>query len=400
MDYDNKQAESAKRPFARKSLKHVNSFKAMDVMRRASELESLGRKIVHLEVGEPDFSTVAPIVDAAKKALEKGLTQYTSPTGIVELKTRLSELYFRRHGLSVNAERILITPGASGGLLLLANLLVEAGDEILIMDPAYPCVRNFIRLMSATPRLIPCDAQQGFRPTVSQFEKARNSSTKGVWLASPNNPTGTVLDRETLTKLAVWARSTANHFLVDEIYHGLHYVSDLPSVLEVESDAFVVNSFSKYFSMTGWRLGWMIVPQDLIRSVECLAQNMFISPPTLSQIAASAAFDSYQEAEDNVKRYAINRSILMNELPSSGLDKLAPADGAFYIYADIAHFTDDSVEFCKRMLEEIGVACTPGLDFDPDRGGSTLRLSFSGAENDMIEACKRIKTWLKKNISN
>ena len=396
LDYDNKQAESAKRPFARKSLKHVNSFKAMDVMRRASELESLGRKIVHLEVGEPDFSTVAPIVDAAKKALEKGLTQYTSPTGIVELKTRLSELYFRRHGLSVNAERILITPGASGGLLLLANLLVEAGDEVLIMDPAYPCVRNFIRLMSATPRLIPCDAQKNFRPTVSQFEKARNSSTKGVWLASPNNPTGTVLDRETLTKLAVWARSTANHFLVDEIYHGLHYVSDLPSVLEVESDAFVVNSFSKYFGMTGWRLGWIVVPDQYVEQATRLAQNLYICASSISQYGALGAFTSEAEILLENRRHEFNqrRVYFCNALSEIGLPPAASVDGAFYVYADVSRYNFDSQTFCQLMLEKFGVAMTPGTDFGEYKSSQYVRMSFTTSQENLELGIERMQSAL------
>jgi aspartate/methionine/tyrosine aminotransferase len=203
-----------------------------------------------------------------------------------------------------------------------------------------------------------------------------------------------MIDHKEMQDLSNYCREKDIRLISDEIYHGINYEKKAVSALETHAESLIINSFSKYFSMTGWRLGWMIVPEDLTRSVECLAQNMFISPPTLSQIAASAAFDCYTEAEENVKRYAKNRSILMSELPSSGLDKLAPADGAFYIYADVAQLTNDSVGFCKRMLEDIGVACTPGLDFDPERGGTTLRLSFAGTERDVTEACKRIKTWL------
>lgn len=397
MDNDNQREDSTQTPFARKSLKHVNSFKAMDVMRRASELESSGRKIVHLEVGEPDFPTVAPIVDAAKKALDKGLTQYTSPTGIVDLKSRLSELYSRRHGLSVNPERILVTPGASGGLLLLANLLVEAGDEILITDPAYPCVRNFIRLMSATPRLIPVDAHQNFRPTVSQLEKANNSSTKGIWLASPNNPTGTVLDRETLTKLAVWARASSNHFLVDEIYHGLHYVSDLPSALEVESEAFVVNSFSKYFGMTGWRLGWIVVPDEYVEQATRLAQNLYICAPSVSQYGALGAFTPDAEILLENRRHEFNqrRGYFCNALSEIGLPPAASVDGAFYVYADISRYSDNSQSFCQLMLEKYGVAMTPGSDFGEYKSNQYVRMSFTTSKENLELAIERLQLALE-----
>ena len=393
MDYINKRKTSIQTPFARKSLEHVNSFKAMDVMRRASELESLGRKIIHLEVGEPDFSTVAPIVDAAKKALDEGLTQYTSPTGIVDLKSRLSELYSRRHGLLVSPERILVTPGASGGLLLLANLLVEAGDEILITDPSYPCVRNFIRLMSATPRLIPVDADQNFQPTVSQLEKANNSSTRGVWLASPNNPTGTVLDRETLTKLAVWARGTGNHFLVDEIYHGLHYVNDLPSALEVESDAFVVNSFSKYFGMTGWRLGWIVVPEEYIEQATRLAQNLYICASSISQYGALGAFTPDAEIllENRRREFNQRRVYFCNALSEIGLPPAASVDGAFYVYVDISRYSSNSQNFCQLMLEKHGVAMTPGSDFGEHKSNQYVRMSFTTSKKNLGLGIERLQ---------
>jgi aspartate/methionine/tyrosine aminotransferase len=270
-----------KSPHNRKDLGNINPFRVMTVMQRAAELEAEGRKIVHMEVGEPDFNTAQPIIEAAKAALDAGLTQYTSAPGIDELRDCLVLHYRSRYGVEVARERILITPGASGGLSLLANLLISPGDGVLLSDPAYPCVRNFIQLMAAHPQPVPVEMHDNFQPSPAQLDAVRDASTSGVWLASPNNPTGAIMNRDQLAEVCGWARRQGLHVLVDEIYHGLHYVEDLPSVLEVDDSAYVVNSFSKYFGMTGWRLGWIIVPTHAIEK-RIFWLKIFIFLPHLS----------------------------------------------------------------------------------------------------------------------
>ena len=370
-------------------------FIVMDVMQAASLRESKGGDVLHLEVGQPSTKAPSKVITAAKTALENDKLGYTPALGLLKLRADISKHYKDWYGVDVPLDRIVATKGSSAAFILSFMAAFEPGDRVVMASPGYPAYRNILKSLGITPISILTELKHRFQPTVALLEELEQP-IDGLIIASPSNPAGTMIGYQQMQELSNYCKKKEIRLISDEIYHGVNYGQQPVSALETNAESIIINSFSKYFSMTGWRLGWMIVPQDLARSVECLAQNMFISPPTLSQIAASAAFDSYEEAEDNVKRYAINRSILMNELPSSGLDKLAPADGAFYIYADIAHFTNDSVEFCKRMLEEIGVACTPGLDFDPDRGDSTLRLSFSGVEHDIIEACKRIKTWLNK----
>ena len=370
-------------------------FIVMDVMQAASLRESKGGDVLHLEVGQPSTKAPSKVITAAKTALENDKLGYTPALGLLKLRADIAKHYKDWYEVDIPLERIVATKGSSAAFILSFMAAFDPGDRVVMASPGYPAYRNILKSLGITPISILTELKHRFQPTVALLEELEQP-IDGLIIASPSNPAGTMIGYQQMQELSNYCKKKEIRLISDEIYHGVNYGQQPVSALETHAESIIINSFSKYFSMTGWRLGWMIVPQDLARSVECLAQNMFISPPTLSQIAASAAFDSYDEAEDNVKRYAINRSILMNELPSSGLDKLAPADGAFYIYADIAHFTNDSVEFCKRMLEEIGVACTPGLDFDPDRGDSTLRLSFSGAEHDMIEACKRIKTWLKK----
>ena len=258
-------------------MEYVNPFRVMTVMNRAAEIERQGHKVVHMEVGEPDFPTALPIVNEAKNALDKGLTQYTSASGIYELREAIANRYQEKHGVWVSPDRILITPGASGGLTLLANMLVAPGDGVLLTDPAYPCLRNFIYMLSADPQLIPVSMEQNFQPTLEQLNQYKTDKTVGLWLASPSNPTGTILEKLRLYAASDWAKENGVHLLVDEIYHGLQYIEDLPSVLEVDDTAFVVSSFSKYFGMTGWRLGWIVVPEDFVETATILTQNLFIS---------------------------------------------------------------------------------------------------------------------------
>lgn len=368
----------------------------MSVMQRAQELEDAGRDVVHLEVGEPDFSTAKPIVDAGKAALDAGLTQYTAATGLQALRERISARYSSQHGLSIDPARILITPGASGGLLLLAHLLVGKTDGVLITDPAYPCVRNFIRLRDAQPQLVPVSREQAYQPSVDDLRRVRSESTRGVWLASPSNPTGTILDRSRLQEIAAWTQAEGLHLLVDEIYHGLHFVDSLPSVLEVDDSAFVVNSFSKYFGMTGWRLGWIVVPEAFVGTATTLAQNMYISASSLAQHAALAVFDPATESilEARKEEFRRRRDYMVTELSALGFVLPEEISGAFYVYADCSAFTDDSEAFCRRMLDEHGVAMTPGTDFGEASAQQMLRISFTTSMPRLELAIARLRAAL------
>ncbi|MDB9968733.1 aminotransferase class I/II-fold pyridoxal phosphate-dependent enzyme [Gammaproteobacteria bacterium] len=367
-------------------LSKVNPFRVMTVMARAQYLESQGRQIVHMEVGEPDFSSAQPIIDAGKRALDDGLTQYTAASGLAELRECLSVHYRENYNVEVDANRILITPGASGGLNLLANLLVRAGDGVLLSDPAYPCVRNFIHMMSAQPQLIPVGIEQNFQPTLEQLDEYCTDKTSGLWLASPSNPTGTILERSKLKAACNWATSRQKHLLVDEIYHGLHYVDDLPSVLELDQSAFVVNSFSKYFGMTGWRLGWIVVPQEHVEMANILAQNMYISASSISQYAALAAFtpEAKRIFEERREAFRHRRDFLTEALKSMGFLLCDNIQGAFYVYVDISKFSDDCEKFCHDMLEDHGVALTPGTDFGDFESKSHVRMAFT-TDMDSLE---------------
>jgi aspartate/methionine/tyrosine aminotransferase len=367
-------------------LSKVNPFRVMTVMARAQYLESQGRRIVHMEVGEPDFSSAQPIIDAGKRALDDGLTQYTAASGLAELRECLSVHYRENYNVEVGANRILITPGASGGLNLLANLLVRAGDGVLLSDPAYPCVRNFIHMMSAQPQLIPVGIEQNFQPTLEQLDEYCTDKTSGLWLASPSNPTGTILERSKLKAACNWATSRQKHLLVDEIYHGLHYVDDLPSVLELDQSAFVVNSFSKYFGMTGWRLGWIVVPQEHVEMATILAQNMYISASSISQYAALAAFtpEAKRIFEERREAFRHRRDFLAGALKSMGFLLCDNIQGAFYVYVDISKFSDDCEKFCHDMLEDHGVALTPGTDFGDFESKSHVRIAFT-TDMDSLE---------------
>jgi aspartate/methionine/tyrosine aminotransferase len=377
-------------------LSKVNPFRVMTVMARAQHLESLGRRIVHMEVGEPDFSSAQPIIDAGKRALDDGLTQYTAATGLSELRECLSVHYRESYNVEVDANRILITPGASGGLNLLANLLVRAGDGVLLSDPAYPCVRNFIHMMSAQPQLIPVGVEQNFQPTLEQLNEYCTDNTSGLWLASPSNPTGTILERSKLKAACNWAASRQKHLLVDEIYHGLHYVDDLPSVLELDQSAFVVNSFSKYFGMTGWRLGWIVVPQEHVEMATILAQNMYISASSISQYAALAAFTPEAKLifEERREAFRHRRDFLAGALKSMGFLLSDNIQGAFYVYADISKFSDDCEIFCQNMLEDHGIALTPGTDFGDFESKRHVRIAFTTDMDSLELGVRRLQNAL------
>lgn len=369
----------------------IPPFIVMDVVRAAEARAAAGHDVLHLEIGQPSTPAPKGVVAAAQAALAGNVLGYTGAFGLEALRERLAAWYQERYGVAPGPERIALTPGSSGAFVLAFLAAFEPGDRVALATPCYPAYRNILTALGIEPVLVPAEAEHGFQPTPALLERA--GPLAGVVVASPANPTGTMLSAAELSALAGWCRQHGARLVSDEIYHGITYGKPAATALAFDDGAIVVNSFSKYFSMTGWRLGWAVVPPDMVRAIECLAQNLFISPPTLSQMGALAAFDCIPELEENVARYARNRALLLEELPKAGFDRLAPADGAFYIYADVAHLTNDSTLFCRRMLEEVGVAATPGVDFDPDRGNRSLRFSFAGATGTMAEAARRLAGW-------
>lgn len=375
------------------AMAQVNPFRVMAVMQRAAELEAQGKKIVHMEVGEPDFVTADPIITAAKLALDAGQTSYTQAPGIPALREAIARHYQLRNNVEIDPQRILVTPGASAGLMLLAHLLVSPGAGILMADPAYPCVRNFVHLVHGIPQLLPVSAQSNFQPTLDQVAANCKASTSGLWLASPSNPTGTIVDREELHKFSAFTAERGLHLLVDEIYHGLHYVDELASIVEVTDQAFLVNSFSKYFGMTGWRLGWIVVPANYIDKARVLAQNLYISAPTIAQHAAIAALDEATRPELERRREAFRqrRDYLQTALQELGFTVPPSVDGAFYIYAGIEHFSDNAEDFCAQMLNEHGVAITPGTDFGDYRAQQFVRFAFTTSMDNLELGIARLR---------
>ncbi|PPR12557.1 MAG: Aspartate aminotransferase [Alphaproteobacteria bacterium MarineAlpha12_Bin1] len=368
----------------------IDPFIVMDVMREANQL-SENTDIVHLEVGQPSTPAPADVVEAAKKLLDKDRLGYTDSLGLPQLRKRIAKHYGDFYGVSVPLERMVITTGSSGGFLLAFASAFDPGDRVALAIPGYPAYRNILTALGIEPVIIETTAKERFQPTVELLESVGNID--GLIIASPSNPTGSMIDSERLKGLVDWCDENYVRMISDEIYHGISFVAPPVTVAKFSTSAIIINSFSKYFSMTGWRLGWMVTPPELIRSIECLAQNLFISPPTLSQHAAITSFDCINELERNVKSYRINREILLEELPKLGFTKIAPVDGAFYIYVDVSNFTSDSTSFCQRMLKEANVAATPGIDFDPLNGKYFIRFSFAGTESDIREACKRLSIW-------
>jgi len=369
----------------------VDPFIVMDVMAAAAEKEAAGDTVIHLEVGQPSTPAPKGALAAAHAALDSDRIGYVAALGIPALRERIARHYRDAYNTEVAPERVIVTTGSSGGFPLAFLASFDAGDRVALAAPGYPAYRNILAALGLEAVDLPTSAADRFQPTVTALEKA--GPIAGLIVASPSNPTGTMVNRAEMTALSDWCRQHHVRLISDEIYHGIVYGGEAVSAAEVSDQAIVVNSFSKYFSMTGWRVGWLVVPTDLVRPIERLTQNFFISVPTLSQHAALAAFDCRDELDGHVRRYRANRDLLMAGLPAVGLDRLAPAQGAFYLYADIAHLTNDSRDFCKRMLAEAGVATTPGVDFDRARGAGTLRISFAGSTAEMEEAVRRLKAW-------
>ncbi|MCK1744620.1 aminotransferase class I/II-fold pyridoxal phosphate-dependent enzyme [Bradyrhizobium sp. 139] len=374
----------------------VPAFMVMDVMAAAARIEAAGGHVIHMEVGQPATGAPKTAIVAAQAALEAGRIDYTSALGIPSLRGRIARHYRDAYGCDVSPERIVVTTGSSGGFILAFLSMFEPGDRVAVTVPGYPPYRHILTALGCEPVLIETTHETRHALTGGALLAAhRKAPLKGVLVGSPANPTGTMMSREALAGLIAAAEDAGIRFISDEIYHGLDYAFPAVTAASLSEHALVINSFSKYFCMTGWRVGWMVVPEILVRPIERLQQNLSISVPALSQIAAEAAFDGAAEMEEIKHGYQENRRILIEGLPKAGLSKFLPADGAFYLYADVSDFTSDSFDFAKQMLEQAHVAATPGLDFDPIHGRSFIRLSYARSADEMREAVDRIAHWLK-----
>jgi aspartate/methionine/tyrosine aminotransferase len=372
----------------------VPPFIVMDVMKAAAERQAARGDVLHMEVGQPSTAAPAGVIAAAKRALDDDVLGYTLALGIEPLRCRIARHYRERYDIDLPEACIAVTTGSSGAFLLSFLAAFDPGDKVAILRPGYPCYRNILGALGIEAVDVPVGPETRFQPTPELLDRAGGGDLDGLLVASPANPTGSMLAPAELATIVDYCRAHGIRYISDEIYHGITYGGAAASALAYGDEVIVINSFSKYFSMTGWRLGWTVLPENLIRPFERLAQNLFISPPSLAQAAAVAAFDCTEELEANVRRYAANRELLLRELPKAGFDRLAPADGAFYLYADVRRISNDSERFCREMLQATGVAATPGLDFDPADGHAYVRFSFSGATEDMAEAARRLNAWL------
>jgi len=387
--------EKAKRLISPSLRSDVPPFIVMDVMAAAARIEAAGGRVIHMEVGQPAASAPSTALAAAGAALSGSYLGYTEALGIPSLRRRIGRHYTEQYGFSVDPARIIVTTGSSGGFILAFLAMFEAGDRIALANPGYPPYRHILSALGCEPVLIQTSAETRWAiPSDALLAEHRRKPLKGVVIASPANPTGTMMETAALRALIEVAQAASIRVISDEIYHGLDYALPAETAARLSPDTVVVNSFSKYFCMTGWRVGWLVAPEVLVRPIERLQQNLAISVPTLSQIAAEAAFDGRDEMETVKHGYEENRRILLEALPKIGLDRFLPVDGAFYLYADVSSFTDDSINFAKRMLEQAGVAATPGVDFDPLHGKEFLRFSYAGSAADMREAVVRIGEWL------
>ena len=371
----------------------IPPFYVMDVWLAAAERQRTHGDLVNLSAGQPSAGAPAAVRAKAIEALETTVLGYTVALGIPELRAAIADAYQLRHGLVVDPTDVVVTTGSSGGFLLAFLACFDAGDRVAIASPGYPCYRNILSALGCEVVELPCGPDTRFQPTAQMLAELE-PPVKGVIVASPANPTGTVIPPQELAAIASWCEDSGVRLISDEVYHGLVYqgAPDTSCAWETSRQAVVVNSFSKYFAMTGWRLGWLLVPKELQRAIDCLTGNFTICPPVLSQTAAVAAFtpESLAESDALLHHYAANRGLLLDGLPKIGIDRLAPTDGAFYVYADVSHLTSDSLSFCSELLADTGVAIAPGVDFDTQRGGSYVRLSFAGPSGDIEEALRRI----------
>lgn len=371
----------------------VDPFIVMEILAAAAQAEAEGRHIIHMEIGQPGTPAPAPARAAVARAMDAQPMGYTQSLGLPALRQRIAQLYRDWYGVTIDPDRILVTPGSSGGFLLAFTSLFDPGDRVGIANPGYPAYRQILKAQGLIPDLIHTELSDGYQPRPDQIDGA---GLKGVLIASPANPTGTMLDGPRLKALIDTAARNGTAFISDEIYHGLHYQGRCTSALEFSDDVYVINSFSKYFSMTGWRVGWIVLPPDHVDRVNKLAQHMFICAPHASQIAALAALDASEELEANRATYATNRQILLDALPQAGITRFAPPDGGFYVYTDISHLGEDSLTLARALLEEEGVAVTPGHDFDPVRGGHMWRLSYAASTDDVREGMVRLARFIAR----
>ena len=384
-------------PLSAPRVDDISPFHVMELLTRAKALEAAGRDIIHMEVGEPDFPTPAPVIAAAQAHLATGRVFYTPALGLPELREAIAGFYQSRYGIKLPASRIVVTAGASGALLLALACLATPGKEWLLTDPGYPCNRHFVRTFEGVPVNIPVRASSNFQPTLADLEQYWTENTTGALFASPANPTGTMLDTAQLAAIADFVRRHNGQLVIDEIYHGLTYERDATTALVHGDDIFVVQSFSKYFNMTGWRLGWLVVPECFTRDIEKLAQNLFISPSTPAQYAALAAFkpETLAILEERRNEFRRRRDFLAPELEKLGFRITAKPEGAFYIYADCSSLTKDSDEFSRQLLEAAGVAVTPGLDFGTHAPKNHLRFAYTTGIERLTEAVERIRCFLE-----
>jgi aspartate/methionine/tyrosine aminotransferase len=395
--------DSAKRPGGASRLpkasarSDVPAFMVMDVVAAAARLEAAGRRVIHMEIGQPAAAAPATAIAAARAALTAGRIGYTQSLGTPSLRRRIARHYAERYGADIDPERVVLTTGSSAGFMLAFLAMLEPGDRVAIESPCYPPYRNVLAALGCEAVPVEVTAATRFALAPDALLAAhRERPLKGVLVASPANPTGTMMTADALAALIRAAEGEGIAFISDEIYHGLDYAFLAQTALNLSATAVVINSFSKYFCMTGWRVGWMVVPETLIRPIERLQQNLAISVPTLSQVAAEAAFEGCDEMEAVKHGYEDNRRLLMEGLPRAGFDSFLPADGAFYLYADVSRFCNDSLDFARRMLEEAGVAATPGADFDPVHGRRFIRFCYAGATAEVGEAVERLGAWLKR----
>jgi len=374
----------------------IPPFHVMDVWAAAGERQRTHGDLINLSAGQPSTPAPLPVRNAAAAALESDVLGYTVALGIPELRAAIAGHYGHAYGLAVAPDEVVLTTGSSGGFLLAFLASFDAGDRVAMARPGYPCYRNILTALGCEVVELPCGPETRYQPTVAMLE-GLDEPVRGLVVASPANPTGTVLDPAELAALASYCQRAGIQVISDEIYHGISYPGAPATACAwgTSREAVVVSSFSKYFSMTGWRLGWLLVPPRLLRAVDRLTGNFTICPPALGQRAALAAFtpESYAEADGHVARYAVNRDLLLAGLPRIGVERMAPADGAFYVYADVSHLADDSMELSRRLLAETGVALAPGVDFDPVDGGRWIRLSCAGATDDVAEALRRLEAW-------
>ena len=379
-------------------MARIDPFYVMDLLARAKDLQARGRTVIHMEVGEPDFATAPLIVAAGKKALDAGYTGYTPATGIPELRRAISAHYKRRFGIEVPVERIIVTPGSSGALQLVLSVLIDPGTEVLMTDPGYPCNKNFVELVSGVPVCVPVNADTNYQFTADLIERWWREKTAAVMVASPSNPTGTLVEKTEMSRIYDTVKSRGGALIVDEIYQGLVYGRDPWSALELGDDLFVINSFSKYFGMTGWRLGWVVAPEPFVESMDILAQNIFLSCPSMSQYAALEAFNPscLEVFEQRRMEFRRRRDFLLPALEDIGFGFPAIPEGAFYLYADSSKLTSDSFSFAYQLLEDQGVAVTPGRDFGTNNPQHHIRFAYTNSIDNMAEAVGRIKAFLDR----